>query len=73
MTMKNWQKFLALSSILMFTCSMIFAQAQIKGKVSDEDGNPLPGIRVIYQTAGSTSLKKRWIKMKRHVIKIFRI
>ena len=55
--MKNWQKLLALSVISMFTCSMVFAQVQIKGKVSDKDGNPLPGVSVLVEgtTTGTTT------------------
>lgn len=45
--MKNWQKLLALGVIFMFTFSMVFAQVQIRGEVSDKDGNPLPGVNVV--------------------------
>ncbi len=55
--MKNWQKLLALSTILLFTSTMVFAQVQISGKVSDKDGNPLPGVSVIIEgtTTGTTT------------------
>ena len=45
--MKNWQKLLALFVIFMFNYSLVFAQVQIKGKVSDKDGSPLPGVNVV--------------------------
>jgi TonB-linked SusC/RagA family outer membrane protein len=45
-SMKNWQKFLALSAIFIFTCTFVFAQVQIRGKVSDVEGNPLPSVVV---------------------------
>jgi TonB-linked SusC/RagA family outer membrane protein len=48
-TMKRWQKLLALSVIFMFTCSLGFAQTPIKGKVIDEDGNPLPGVNIVIE------------------------
>lgn len=47
--MKNWQKLLALSVIFMLTYSFSFAQAQIKGKVSGKDGNPIPGVNIVIQ------------------------
>jgi len=47
--MKNWQKLLALSVIFMLTYSFSIAQAQIKGKVSGKDGNPIPGVNVVIQ------------------------
>jgi len=55
--MKNWQKFLALSTVLMFTCSMVFAQVQIRGEVSDKDGIPLPGVTILVEgtTSGTTT------------------
>ncbi|MBE0674375.1 MAG: SusC/RagA family TonB-linked outer membrane protein [Bacteroidales bacterium] len=55
--MKKWQKLLALTSILMLTSSMVFAQVQIRGTVSDKDGNPLPGVSVIIEgtTSGTTT------------------
>ncbi|MFC2081355.1 SusC/RagA family TonB-linked outer membrane protein [Bacteroidota bacterium] len=33
----------------MFTCSMVFAQAPIRGKVIDEDGNPIPGVNIVIE------------------------
>ncbi len=55
--MKNWQKFLALFIILMFNYSLIFAQSQIRGKVIDKDGLPLPGVNVMINgtTTGVTT------------------
>ena len=55
--MKNWQKLLALFIIFMFNYSFIFAQVQIKGKVIDKDGNPLPGVNVVIEgtTTGVTT------------------
>jgi len=45
--MKNWQKILALFVIFMCTNTIIFAQSQIKGKVSDKDGSPIPGASIM--------------------------
>ncbi len=45
--MKNWQKLIALFVIFVFTYSLSFGQAPIKGKVSDQDGNTLPGVNII--------------------------
>lgn len=55
--MKNWQKFLALFVIFMLNCTIIFAQAQIKGKVSDKDGSPIPGASIMIDgtTTGTIS------------------
>jgi TonB-linked SusC/RagA family outer membrane protein len=55
--MKNWQKLLALLTILLFTGPMVFAQVQVNGTVSDKDGNPLPGVSVIIEgtTTGVTT------------------
>ncbi|MFC2116388.1 SusC/RagA family TonB-linked outer membrane protein [Bacteroidota bacterium] len=47
--MKNWQKLLSLIAFFMFTCSMVFAQAPIRGKVIDEDGNPIPGVNIVIE------------------------
>ncbi len=48
--MRNWQKLLVLLAIFMFTTSMIFAQVgTIRGKVIDEDSNPLPGVNIIIE------------------------
>jgi TonB-linked SusC/RagA family outer membrane protein len=47
--MKNWQKFLALSSVLLITCSVVLAQTQIKGVVTDKDGNPFPGVTIVVE------------------------
>lgn len=47
--MKNWQKLIALFAIFMFSCSLVFAQVQIRGKVSDKDGTPLPGVNVVIE------------------------
>ena len=47
--MKSWQKLLALFAIFMFTYSAGFAQAQIKGKVIDEDGIPLPRVNIVIE------------------------
>jgi len=47
--MKNWQKLLALSTILMFTFSSVFAQVQIKGEVKDNEGIPLPGVTILIE------------------------
>ncbi len=49
MTMKNWQKLLALFAIFIFTYSAGFAQTLTKGKVIDEDGNPLPGVNIVIE------------------------
>ena len=46
--MKSWQKSLVLLVIFIFNYSLVFAQTQIKGKVSDKDG-PLPGVTVLIQ------------------------
>ena len=55
--MKNWQKLLALSTVFMITCSAVIAQVQIKGNVSDKDGNPLAGVSILVEgtTAGTTT------------------
>ncbi len=47
--MKCWQKLIVLSAIFIFNFSMVFAQSQISGKVSDEDGQPLPGVNVVIE------------------------
>jgi len=47
--MKKWQKLLALSLISLFSCSISFAQVQIMGDVSDNNGNPLPGVNVLIE------------------------
>jgi TonB-linked SusC/RagA family outer membrane protein len=47
--MKGWQRLLALLAIFMFTYSMVFAQVQIRGKVIDEDGKPLPGVNIVIE------------------------
>ncbi len=47
--MKNWQKLLALFVITMLTYSVVFAQVQIRGKVSDKDGSPIPGVNIMIE------------------------
>jgi len=47
--MKNWQKLLALFVIFLFTFSTVFAQVQIKGKVIDKDGIPIPGVNIVIE------------------------
>jgi TonB-linked SusC/RagA family outer membrane protein len=55
--MKKWQKLLALSTFLLLTSSMVIAQVQLRGTVSDKDGIPLPGVSVIIEgtTIGTTT------------------
>lgn len=45
--MKNWHKLMTLFVIFVFTYSLSAAQAPIKGKVSDEEGNTIPGVNII--------------------------
>ena len=45
--MKNWQKLIALFVIFVFSCSLSFAQTPVRGKVTDQDGNTLPGVNII--------------------------
>lgn len=55
--MINWQKLFALLVIFMFTSSIIYGQALIKGKVIDEDGAPVQSATVIVEgtTTGTST------------------
>jgi TonB-dependent SusC/RagA subfamily outer membrane receptor len=45
--MKIWRKFLVLFFIFMLGNSVLFAQTQIRGKVSGTDGRPIPGVNIV--------------------------
>lgn len=48
--MKCWRNLIVLSAIFMFNFSLVFAQQEmISGKVSDENGQSLPGVNVLIE------------------------
>jgi TonB-linked SusC/RagA family outer membrane protein len=47
--MKQWQRLFALFAVLFLTYATGAAQPNVEGRVSDESGNPLPGVNVIIE------------------------